>query len=205
MPLDSATIVRQVLQLQADAVDRWHTGPLDNPYTGLLGVVCQQHQFNFQLWHEEDIARRTDVTDAQIAQVKRNIDGFNQKRNDWIERIDETLLEMLDSQGVVARDDAPLNTETPGSAIDRLSIMSLRVYHMEEELARPDASEEHLAKVEPKRQRCVLQRADLSNSLHELLDDIFAGRKRLRVYRQMKMYNDPTLNPQLYAAQRKAG
>jgi hypothetical protein len=205
MPLDSATIVRQVLQLHADAVDRWHAEPLDNPYTGLLGVVCQQHQYNFQLWHEEDIARRTDVTDAQIAQVKRNIDGFNQRRNDWIERIDETLLEMLESQGVTAPDTAPLNTETPGSAMDRLSIMSLRVFHMEEELARPDATEEHLVNVEPKRQRCVLQRADLSNSLQELLGDIFAGRKRLRVYRQMKMYNDPTLNPQLYRSQRLAG
>ncbi|TWU00133.1 hypothetical protein Pla108_10770 [Botrimarina colliarenosi] len=205
MPLDSTTIVRQVLQLQADAVARWHVEPIDNPYTGLLSVVCQQHQFNFQLWHEEDIARRTDVTDAQIAQVKRNIDGFNQRRNDWIERIDETLLEMLDARGVAAAPDAPLNTETPGSAIDRLSIMSLRVFHMEEELARPDATEEHLSKVEPKRQRCVLQRADLSNSLGVLLDDIFAGRKQLRVYRQMKMYNDPSLNPELYRSQRRAG
>lgn len=204
MPLDSATIVKQVLQLQADTVAKWHEEPIDNPYTGLLGVVCQQHQFNFQLWHEEDIARRTDVSDAQIAEVKRNIDGFNQNRNDWIERIDEALLEMLSSLGVEAADDAPLNTETPGSAIDRLSIMSLRIFHMEEELARTDASEEHLAKVEPKRQRCVLQRTDLSNSLKELLSDLFSGGKRLRVYRQMKMYNDPTLNPQL-REQRKAG
>ena len=205
MPLDAATIVRQALDLHADTVARWHNEPLDNPYTGLLGVVCQQHQFNFQLWHEEDIARRTDVSDAEIAQVKRNIDGFNQNRNDWIERIDETLLEMLDAQGVETPADAPLNTETPGSAIDRLSIMSLRIYHMEEELARPDATEEHLVKVEPKRQRCLLQRADLSNSLGELLDDVLAGKKRLCVYRQMKMYNDPTLNPQLYKGQRKAG
>ncbi|MEO0529380.1 MAG: DUF4254 domain-containing protein [Planctomycetota bacterium] len=204
MPLDSKTLVRQVLQLHADTVARWHEEPIDNPYTGPLGVVCQQHAFNFQLWHEEDIARRTDVTDAEIARVKRAIDGFNQNRNDYIERIDETLLEMLGSLGIEPAERAPLNTETPGSAIDRLSIMSLRIFHMEEELARPDATEEHLAKVEPKRQRCLLQRADLSNSLEELLDDIFAGRKRLCVYRQMKMYNDPTLNPQLYAAARRA-
>lgn len=205
MSFDSNGLVQQVLQLQAEAVDRWHQQPLDNPYTGLLSVVCQQHQFNFQLWHEEDIARRTDVTDAQISQVKRNIDGFNQQRNDWIERIDESLLEMLDALGVETKASAPLNTETPGSAIDRLSIMSLRIFHMEEELARTDATAEHLAKVEPKRQRCVLQRTDLSNSLAELLGDIFAGSKRLRVYRQMKMYNDPTLNPQLYKSARKAG
>lgn len=205
MPLDSPTLVRQIMRLHADTVERWHDESLDNPYVGLLSVACQQHQFNFQLWHEEDIARRTDVTDAEIAQVKRAIDGFNQQRNDWIERIDETLLEMLQAQGVKPTDDAPLNTETPGSAIDRLSIMALRIYHMEEELARPDASEEHLAKVEPKRQRCMLQRADLSGSLEELFASIFAGQKQLRVYRQMKMYNDPTLNPQLYKAARKAG
>ncbi len=203
MPLDSATIVQQILELHADTVARWHEEPIDNPYTGLLAVACQQHAFNFQLWHEEDIARRTDVSDAEIAQVKRNIDGFNQNRNDYIERIDETLLEMLEAQGVETASDAPLNTETPGSAIDRLSIMSLRIFHMEEELARPDATEEHLAKVEPKRQRCLLQRADLSNSLRELLDDVFAGSKQLRVYQQMKMYNDPTLNPEL-RKQRKA-
>lgn len=204
MPLDSTTIVKQALQLHADTVAAWHEEPISNPYTGLLAVICQQHQFNFELWHEEDIARRTDVSDAQIAQVKRNIDGHNQNRNDYIERIDESLLEMLEAEGIEASDDAPLNTETPGSAIDRLSIMSLRIFHMEEELARTDATEEHLAKVEPKRQRCLLQRTDLSNSLGELLEDIFAGRKRLRVYRQMKMYNDPSLNPEL-RKQRKAG
>lgn len=197
MAFDSAKTVQQVLKLQAETVARWHEEPIANPYDGLMSVVCQQHQFNFQLWHEEDIARRTDVSDAQIAQVKRNIDGFNQNRNDWIERIDEALLERLDADGIETASAAPINTETPGSAIDRLSIMSLRVFHMEEELARPDATAEHLAKVEPKRQRCVLQRTDLSNSLAELLADLFAGRKQLRVYRQMKMYNDPSLNPQL--------
>lgn len=204
MPLDSATLVRQVLELHADAVTRWHVAPLDNPYTGLLAVVCQQHQYNFLLWHEEDVARRRDVSDAEIARVKRAIDGYNQQRNDWIERIDEALVEMLQAWGVAAPDDAPLNTETPGSAFDRLSIMALRVFHMEEEIARPDATAEHLARVEPKRQRCVVQRADLAGSLTELLGDVFAGRKRLRVYRQMKMYNDPTLNPQLYQASRRA-
>ncbi|MEN0111950.1 MAG: DUF4254 domain-containing protein [Planctomycetota bacterium] len=204
MPLDSTTLVRQIGDLHAGAVARWHSEPLDNPYTGLLGVVCQQHQFNFQLWHEEDIARSPDVTDERIAQVKRAIDGFNQRRNDWIERIDEALIESLEATGVAAPEDAPLNTETPGSAIDRLSIMSLRVYHLREELERDDATDEHRAKVTEKLQRCAVQQADLSNSLAELLSDILSGAKRLRVYRQMKMYNDPTLNPQLYRSQRKA-
>lgn len=205
MPLDSSTLVRQITQLHSETVARWHEEPLDNPYTGLLGVVCQQHQFNYQLWHEEDIARSRDVTDERIAEVKRAIDGYNQQRNDWIERIDETLIEMLGSVGVEPRPDARLNTETPGSAIDRLSIMSLRVFHLCEELEREDADEEHRQKVRERLDRCALQQTDLSASLGELLTDVFAGRKLLKVYRQMKMYNDPTLNPYLYKSVRKAG
>ncbi|MEQ8847174.1 DUF4254 domain-containing protein [Botrimarina sp.] len=205
MPLEAATLVRQIGQLHADTVSRWHAQPLDNPYTGLLTVVCTQHQFNFRLWHEEDTARRRDVSDAQIAQVKRNIDGYNQQRNDWIERTDETLLEVFGSLGVEAPADAPLNTETPGSAIDRLSIMALRVYHLREELGRSDADDEHLAKVNEKLARCAVQQADLTQSLQELLADLFAGRKRLRVYRQMKLYNDPAFNPELYRSSRRAG
>ncbi|TWT47362.1 DUF4254 domain-containing protein [Botrimarina hoheduenensis] len=205
MPLDSKSLVRQVLQLQAEAVTRWHNEPIDNPYTGILGVVCQQHAFNYQLWHEEDVARSRDVTDERIAQVKRAIDGFNQQRNDWIERIDETLLEMLGAAGVEAPAEAPLNTETPGSAIDRLSIMSLRVYHLHEEFEREGANDAHRQRVGERLARCAVQTEDLSGSLTDLLGDIIAGQKRLRVYRQMKMYNDPTLNPYLYKSTRKAG
>lgn len=204
MPFDSRTFVSQVADLHAQAVSRWHDKPLDNPYTGVLAVICQQHQFNFQLWHEEDIARRPDVEDSRIAEVKRAIDGFNQQRNDWIERIDETLIQMMSTGGVPTQPDAPLNTETPGSAIDRLSIMSLRVYHLREELDRNDADEQHVAKVMEKLRRCGVQHTDLSQSLSELLTDIFAGKKQLKVYRQMKLYNDPTLNPELYKL-RKAG
>ena len=91
MPLDAPKLVLQVADLHEATVARWHEEPLDNPYTGLLSVVCQQHQYNFQLWHEEDIARSPDVSDERIAKVKRAIDGYNQQRNDWIERIDETL------------------------------------------------------------------------------------------------------------------
>ena len=205
MPLDSQTVVRQIMALHAETVDRWHSQPLDNPFTGLLSVVCQQHQFNFQLWHEEDIARSRDVSDEQIAKVKRAIDGFNQQRNDWIERIDETLIELLGCEGVEPAPEARLNTETPGSAIDRLSIMSLRVFHLREELEREDVDDAHREKVEQKLDRCALQQEDLSTSLIELIDDIFAGRKLLKVYRQMKMYNDPTLNPYLYKSGKKAG
>ena len=201
MPADSFGLVRQITDLQHDAVARWHRQEPDNPYTGLLAVVCEQHRFNFLLWHEEDVARSRDVGDSRIAEVKRAIDGYNQRRNDGIERIDEELITLLASEQVVPNADARLNTETPGSAIDRLSIMSLRIYHLKEQLDRQDANDEHRAKVTERIERCGLQHADLSKSLSELLDDIFAGRKLLKVYRQMKMYNDPTMNPYLYARQ----
>jgi len=100
---------------------------------------------------------------------------------------------------------ARLNTETPGSAIDRLSIMSLRMYHLAEQLERQDVDQEHRQRVTERMERCRVQHADLSQSLIELLDDLKAGRKLLKVYRQMKMYNDPTLNPYLYQGLRKAG
>ncbi len=198
-------LVHQITELQREAVARWHSSPPDNPHHGLLAVVCQQHQFNFLLWHEEDIARSPDVLDARIAAVKRSIDRYNQQRNDWIEKIDKAIIDLLTDEAILPRAGARLNTETPGSAIDRLSIMSLRVYHFEEQLTRDGADEQHRANVADRLARCRLQLNDLSQSLVALLDDIWSGRKQLKVYRQMKMYNDPTLNPYLYRTQRLAG
>ena len=190
--------VDQILAMQTETVARWHNEIISNPYDGLLEIACQQHQFNYELWHQEDIARSPDVSDAEIAKVKRAIDGFNQNRNDWIEKLDDWISEQLETAGTTVVDAAPLNTETPGSVIDRLSIMSLRIYHLREQLQRSDASEEHLDKVNRRLAICQLQQQDLSQSLSELLADIGAGRKRHRTYRQFKMYNDPTLNPYLY-------
>lgn len=195
---DPHQLVRQITDLHRIAVARWHTCNPDNLYDGLLATVCQQHQFNFLLWHEEDIARSPDVTDAHIATVKRSIDRYNQQRNDWIEKIDEALIDRLTAEGILPRSGARLNTETPGSATDRLSIMSLRIYHLEEQLTRDGADETHRTTVRERLARCQAQHTDLSKSLAELLDDIWSGRKQLKLYRQLKMYNDPTLNPYLY-------
>ena len=139
---------------------------------------------------------------TRIAAVKRAIDGYNQKRNDAIEKIDDYLKQQLDSRRIVPAEGAKLNTETPGQAIDRLSILALRIFHMEEQLERDDVDADHCAQVTAKLQILRTQHEDLSAALQELLTDIFAGRKRLKLYRQFKMYNDPTLNPYLY---RKAG
>lgn len=196
--------VREITALHKTTVAAWHERAIDNPCEGLLRLVCFQHQQNFRLWHQEDIARSPDVGDMEVAGVKRAIDKLNQQRNDLIERLDDFLIADLSASEVRPGDDARLNTETPGSTIDRLSILSLRLYHMEEQARRGDASESHSAKVKTRLQVLGEQHRDLSNSLVELLDDLFAGRKRLKVYRQFKMYNDPTMNPYLYAAKRPA-
>ncbi len=196
--------VRQITNLHRAMVVQWHAREIANTYHGFLAVVCQQFSFNFRLWHEEDIARSREVSDARIAEVKRNIDRFNQQRNDWIEKLDDYLTAELERCGIAAASDAPLNTETAGSVIDRLSILALRMYHLEEQLERTDATPDHLVSVERKLGVCMIQHEDLSNSLQELLNDIFAGRKRHKTYRQLKMYNDPSLNPYLYQSRRKA-
>ncbi|MDZ4820866.1 MAG: DUF4254 domain-containing protein [Planctomycetota bacterium] len=197
--------VLQITALHRTTVRLWHLQPVENTHRDLLQVICEQHKFNFLLWHEEDIARSPDASDAQIATVKRAIDGYNQRRNDWIERIDDNLKRMLDERGVVPAPTARWNSETPGSTIDRLSILALRIYHMEEQAERRDASAEHIAKTRSRLSVLYTQHDDLSTALSEHLADLAAGRKRLKLYRQMKMYNDPTLNPAIYNAQlRKA-
>ena len=189
--------VDQIVELQADTVAKWHESPIDNVYSGILSTICSQHQFNYLLWHEEDIARSKDVSDAEIARVKRSIDGYNQQRNDGIEKIDDEITNLLEAEGIVA-DSAPINTETPGSVMDRLSILALRIYHLREQLERDDVDQGHLDSVNHKIAVCLLQRDELKTALGQLLNDIFAGTKRHRTYRQFKMYNDPTLNPYLY-------
>jgi hypothetical protein len=190
--------VAEVVSLQQSMTERWHEEPITNDYTDFLAIVCQQHEYNYRLWHEEDEARDPHASDTVIAQVKRRIDKLNQARNDWIERLDDAIASLITDEDAADRSHLPQNTETPGSAIDRLSIMALRIYHTAEQLQRSDASAEHLAKCQARLDLCQQQHRDLQQSLAELLDDLRHGRKRHRLYRQMKMYNDPTLNPVLY-------
>jgi hypothetical protein len=196
--------IQQITALHRVTTALWHKQEVENTYRDLLYLVCEQHKYNFLLWHEEDIARSRDVGDARIAAVKRAIDGYNQKRNDAIEKIDDYLRRELDSLGIKPAAGARLNTETPGQAIDRLSILALRIYHMDEQLVREDVDAEHVERVRSKLEILHTQHEDLSASLAELVAEIFTGAKRLKLYRQFKMYNDPTLNPYLYQQARKA-
>ena len=165
---------------------------------GLMHWIETNHRCNNLLWDEEDLARRRDVDDAAIAANKRAIDGYNQKRNDAIERIDEIVLSSL--QEVPRQPGARLNSETAGSMIDRMSIVALKIFHMGLQTQRSDAGAEHLASCQAKLERLREQRADLANCLVELLEECAAGTRYYKVYRQFKMYNDATLNPWLYGA-----
>ncbi len=192
--------VKKITDLQYFAVELWHNDKFDisEPRDGFLTLVLEQHRHNYNLWHEEDIARSPDVSDTEIARVKRSIDKLNQMRNDWIEKLDAVMIDMLEDANVAPHPKAKLNTETPGSAIDRLSIMALRIYHLREQWERQDATQEHRHTVSQRLERCLCQHSDLSQSLTELLDDLFSGRKLLKAYHQFKMYNDPSMNPYLY-------
>jgi len=191
--------VDAILNMHERCIERWHELSIDNPYAGFVHIACHQCALNYRLWHEEDIARSPRAADTQLAQVKRNIDKLNQQRNDQIERMDDWIAAAVARSGVTALE-APLNTETPGSVIDRLAILALRIYHLQEQIDRDDVDATHRQSVQSKRQVCLEQRHDLATSLRELVDDIAGGRKRHKTYRQFKMYNDPSLNPYLYDA-----
>jgi len=189
-----------ITHMHRDCIARWHQQSIDNPFDGLLAIACEQLSYNFRLWHEEDKARSPTASDTEIAQVKRAIDKLNQQRNDWIEKLDDWITEELNRCGVAVPAAAPQNTETLGSTIDRLSILALRIYHLVEQRDRPDASPEHREGVARKLAIALAQHDDLSRAAQQLADDLFAGRKRHKTYRQLKMYNDPALNPYLYRA-----
>jgi hypothetical protein len=178
----------------------WSTAPASSGDDAVWCWIEANHRCNILLWDQEDRARRRDVPDAAIASNKRAIDGYNQRRNDAIEKIDESLLARL--AGVAPVADAWHNSETAGAMIDRLSILALKSHHMGAETLRVDATPEHIASCREKLARIALQRSDLARCFDTLLAWAAEGRAFWRVYRQFKMYNSPQLNPYLYGGKR---
>ena len=172
--------------------------PINNPYeTGSI-----EHSLYLKCWidtvqwHYEDIIRDPHIDPIEALALKRRIDRSNQDRTDLVEEIDSYFRQYYSD--VKPLDDARLNTESPAWAVDRLSILALKIYHMQEQVERKDASEEHIAKCQAKLQVLLEQQKDLSLAIDQLLEDIKEGKKYMKVYRQMKMYNDPATNPILY-------
>jgi hypothetical protein len=200
--------LRLKLEALEDTFDRylafWHTDP--PTYDALDSVInpiaLELAYRNYLLWHEEDKARRIDVDDSAIATVKRAIDKLNQQRNDLIEKLDEHILTEL-SQVIPEPATDRINSETPGSIVDRISIMSLKVYHMAEDSCRTDIDDAHRERSLHRLAVLKLQRYDLYTALGQLLDDYQAGIKRMKLYKQFKMYNDPSLNPEMYRSRRQ--
>lgn len=172
--------------------------PINNPYTAesLEHLFYVKNWIDTAQWHMEDVVRNPQIDPTEGLSWKRRIDAQNQVRTDMVEFIDGYFLNLY--QEISAMPDAKINTESPAWAVDRLSILALKIYHMMEEAERPTASTEHREQCQTKLNILLSQRDDLSNSINELLADIEAGKKFMKVYKQMKMYNDPSLNPVLY-------
>lgn len=188
--------VTAILTLHEELTEHWHETEPQAGGDDFLSIVGRNHLENFSLWHEEDIARCDHLGSERIHAAKKKIDAHNQQRNDLIEEMDRRIAAALNPRV----SGCPFNSETPGMMIDRLSILALKKYHMQEEVDRVDASREHRDSCRRKRDVIGQQIQDLSTALDELLSDIQAGRRSFRVYFQFKMYNDTELNPQLRRA-----
>lgn len=194
---------REFFDIFMDTTQRYHEtdhvdAPHANPYPegSIEAVMAAKNWIDAVQWHLEDIIRDPAIAPVEALALKRRIDRSNQDRTDMVEEIDTYYRELF--ADVKPQPGATINTESPAWAIDRLSILALKIYHMAAEVARTDASAEHKAKCEAKLNILLQQRDDLTAAIDTLLDDIAAGRKYMKVYRQMKMYNDPATNPVLY-------
>lgn len=171
--------------------------PIVNPYEvrSIEFYLYTKNWIDNAQWDMEDIIRNPDIDPVEALAMKRRIDRSNQERTDLVELIDSYFLDLY--KDVCPEKDAKINTESPAWALDRMSILQLKIYHMREQIKRTDASEEHKKACEQKLQVLLEQEKDLATAVDELLEDIAKGRKYMKVYKQMKMYNDPAMNPLL--------
>lgn len=172
--------------------------PIANPYKeqSIESILYLKNWIDTVQWHLEDVIRDPNIDPVKALEIKRRIDKSNQERTDLVELIDSYFLDRY--KNITARSDAKINTESPAWAIDRLSILALKIYHMQQEVDRADADQAHHDQCLKKLNILLEQRTDLSTAIEELLLDIESGNKYMKVYKQMKMYNDPALNPVLY-------
>jgi hypothetical protein len=191
--LDALLITRMQDEMTAALHETEGQLEIEASADGLIALAMAQHRANFELWHEEDKTRAPGVADAEIARVKRAIDVLNQRRNDLVEKMDVWLTERLEQDPV-----APLHSETPGLMVDRLSILALKIYHTREEARRVSATEDHRRRNVERLALLEEQRGDLGGCLDALWGEVLKGTRRFKLYRQMKMYNDPELNPAVY-------
>lgn len=190
------------------AIDDYHVKndvdtPINNPYdrNSIDNRLYLKCWIDTVQWHLEDIIRDPHIDPIEALALKRRIDRSNQDRTDLVEQIDSYFRQNYSDVKVLP--DARINTESPAWAVDRLSILALKIYHMKEQTLRTDASAEHIEKCTSKLNVLMEQQVDLSTAIDQLLEDIEAGRKYMKVYRQMKMYNDPSTNPILYGNNKK--
>ncbi len=177
-----------------DDITRNPNNPFENK--SFEHLLYEKNWIDTVQWHYEDIIRDPDIDPSEGMKLKRLIDSSNQNRTEMVEYIDSYFLNLYSS--VTTRENAKVNTESPAWAIDRLSILILKIYHMQEESNRKDVSEDHRNNCQKKLNVLIEQREDLSESIDQLLIDLSTGIKKMRVYKQMKMYNDESLNPVLY-------
>lgn len=178
-----------------DRVDQEFVNPYDGKESLLEHLLYRKCWIDTVQWHYEDIIRDPNIDPVAALELKRKIDASNQDRTDTVEYIDSYFLEKY--KEVQANEDATINTESPAWGVDRLSILALKIYHMAEEANREDATEEHRNACQQKLDVLLEQRVDLSSAIDQLLEDVEQGKKYMKVYKQMKMYNDDELNPVL--------
>lgn len=172
--------------------------PIRNPFPpgSFDWLLYQKNWIDTVQWHLEDIVRKPDIDPVEGLNIKRRIDRSNQERTDTVEKMDDYFLEQF--KDIVPKPHSRLNSETPAWLLDRMSILMLKIYHMQEQTERQDATEEHILKCRAKLDVLMEQKNDMETAYDELIEDIRAGNRRFKVYRQMKMYNDASLNPMLY-------
>ncbi len=184
-----------ITELHKECIILWKASGVEYRHQQFFQLIEENHAFNYQLWHAEDRARRDDMGFEFVYQAKREIDTCNQSRNNRMEAMDEWLYQQLQPASPV---DCPVNSESPGMIIDRLSILALKAYHMDLQTKRTDASDAHKQSCARKLATIHLQLDQLALCLGQLLDEVQTKKRTFRIYHQFKMYNDPTLKPELY-------